>query len=105
VSRIKVLAALDIASHHAAGINQVQVAPKRGLTFANAVRSILRQDPDVILVGEVRDQETGVLAAEAALTGHLVLTSLHTNDALGSIARRATTDEIRTVVLGKGSGR
>ncbi len=77
----------DPVEYQIGGINQVQVAPKRGLTFATALRSILRQDPDVILVGEVRDQETGVLAAEAALTGHLVLTSLHTNDAPSSVVR------------------
>jgi type IV pilus assembly protein PilB len=69
------------------GINQVQVNVKRGLTFAGALRSILRQDPDVILVGEIRDHETGVTAAEAALTGHLVLSSLHTNDALSAVTR------------------
>ena len=62
-------------------VNQVQTNPKAGLTFANALRSILRQDPDIILVGEIRDRETGVIAIEAALTGHLVLTTLHTNDA------------------------
>ena len=77
----------DPVEYQIGGISQVQVAPKRGLTFAGALRSILREDPDVILVGEVRDQETGVLAAEAALTGHLVLTSLHTNDAPSSIIR------------------
>lgn len=84
---VNVVTVEDPVEYQIGGINQVQVAPKRGLTFAGALRSILRQDPDVILVGEVRDQETGVLAAEAALTGHLVLTSLHTNDAIGSITR------------------
>jgi type IV pilus assembly protein PilB len=84
---INVVSVEDPVEYQIGGISQVQVAPKRGLTFANALRSILRQDPDVILVGEVRDQETGVLAAEAALTGHLVLTSLHTNDAPSSIIR------------------
>src|SRR5262245_9557716 len=84
---INVVSVEDPVEYQIGGINQVQVAPKRGLTFASALRSILRQDPDVILVGEVRDQETGILAAEAALTGHLVLTSLHTNDAISSITR------------------
>ncbi len=84
---INVVSVEDPVEYQIGGINQVQVAPKRGLTFSNALRSILRQDPDVILIGEVRDQETGVLAAEAALTGHLVLTSLHTNDAPSSITR------------------
>lgn len=68
-------------------INQVGVNPKRGLTFAGALRSFLRQDPDIIMVGEIRDPETGSIAAEAALTGHLVLTTLHTNDAASSITR------------------
>lgn len=68
-------------------INQVQVNADRGLTFASALRAILRQDPNVILVGEIRDSETGIIATEAALTGHLVLTTLHTNDAIGAIPR------------------
>ncbi len=68
-------------------INQVGVNPKRGLTFAGALRSFLRQDPDIIMVGEIRDPETGSIAAEAALTGHLVLSTLHTNDAPTSITR------------------
>jgi type IV pilus assembly protein PilB len=68
-------------------INQVQVASERGLTFASALRAILRQDPDVILIGEIRDAETGMIATEAALTGHLVLSTLHTNDAIGAISR------------------
>jgi type IV pilus assembly protein PilB len=84
---VNVVTVEDPVEYQIPGINQVQVAPKRGLTFASALRSILRQDPDVILVGEIRDQETGQLAAEAALTGHLVLSSLHTNDAPSSITR------------------
>ena len=68
-------------------INQVAVNVKRGLTFAGALRSFLRQDPDIIMVGEIRDPETGSIAAEAALTGHLVLSTLHTNDAPSSITR------------------
>ena len=71
----------DPVEYRLANVNQVQTNPKAGLTFANALRSILRQDPDIILVGEIRDRETGVIAIEAALTGHLVLTTLHTNDA------------------------
>lgn len=73
--------------YRVAGIAQVEVNPKAGLTFASALRSILRQDPDVILVGEIRDAETAEIAMQAALTGHLVLTTLHTNDALSSIPR------------------
>ncbi len=77
----------DPVEYQLPGINQVQVNPKRGLTFAGALRSILRQDPNIILVGEIRDQETGIIAAEAALTGHLVMSSLHTNDAPSAITR------------------
>jgi type IV pilus assembly protein PilB len=84
---MNVVSVEDPVEYQLPGINQVQVNVKRGLTFAGALRSILRQDPDVILVGEVRDHETGVIAAEAALTGHLVLTSLHTNDAPSAITR------------------
>ena len=68
-------------------INQVNVDAERDLTFGNALRAILRQDPDVALVGEIRDTETGIIATEAALTGHLVLSTLHTNDAVGAIPR------------------
>ncbi len=70
-----------------AGITQVQVNVKQGMTFAKGLRSILRQDPDIVLVGEVRDQETAELALQASLTGHLVLTTLHTNDAVAAITR------------------
>jgi type IV pilus assembly protein PilB len=69
------------------GINQVPVNPKRGLTFAGALRSILRQDPDVVLLGEIRDTETLEIAVKAALTGHLVLSTLHTNDAVSTVTR------------------
>lgn len=69
------------------GVNQVQINPAVGLTFATALRSILRQDPDVVMVGEIRDGETATIAVEAALTGHMVLSTLHTNDAAGAIAR------------------
>ncbi len=71
------------------GINQVPVNAKRGMTFAGALRSILRQDPDVVLLGEIRDQETLEIAVKAALTGHLVLSTLHTNDAVSTITRMA----------------
>ena len=69
------------------GVNQVPVNPKRGVTFASALRSILRQDPDVILLGEIRDKETIEIAVKAALTGHLVLSTLHTNDAPSTVTR------------------
>jgi type II secretory ATPase GspE/PulE/Tfp pilus assembly ATPase PilB-like protein len=69
------------------GVNQSQVMPEIGYTFASGLRSILRQDPDVILVGEIRDKETAKLAIQAALTGHLVLSTLHTNNSAGVIPR------------------
>ena len=69
------------------GIRQIQANPEIGLTFANALRSILRQDPDIVLVGEIRDDETAQIATQASLTGHLVLSTLHTNDAAGAITR------------------
>ncbi|MFC1500585.1 GspE/PulE family protein, partial [Candidatus Zixiibacteriota bacterium] len=68
-------------------INQVQTNPKAGLTFAASLRSILRQDPDVIMVGEIRDAETAQIAVQASLTGHLVFSTLHTNDAVGAVVR------------------
>lgn len=69
------------------GINQVQINTKAGLTFASGLRSILRQDPDVVMVGEIRDSETARIAIRAAITGHLVLSTLHTNDSPSSIVR------------------
>jgi type IV pilus assembly protein PilB len=77
----------DPVEYQLDGINQVPVNPKRGLTFAGALRSILRQDPDVILIGEIRDTETVEIAVKAALTGHLVLSTLHTNDAASTVTR------------------
>lgn len=70
-----------------AGINQIQINTKGGLTFANSLRSVLRQDPDVIMIGEIRDKETAEMAIRAAITGHLVLSSVHTYDAIGAISR------------------
>lgn len=77
----------DPVEYKLEGINQVQVNNKAGLTFANGLRSILRQDPDIIMVGEIRDAETAHIAVRAAITGHLVLSTLHTNDTASSIAR------------------
>ena len=77
----------DPVEYHVDGVNQSQVMPEIGYTFASGLRSILRQDPDVILVGEIRDKETAALAIQAALTGHLVLSTLHTNNAAGAIPR------------------
>ncbi|MCM8771610.1 MAG: Flp pilus assembly complex ATPase component TadA [Candidatus Omnitrophica bacterium] len=77
----------DPVEYQLEGINQVQVKPKIGLTFANVLRHILRQDPDVIMVGEIRDLETAQIAIQASLTGHLVITTLHTNDTVSTISR------------------
>jgi len=77
----------DPVEYRLAGLSQVQVHEKAGMTFAAALRSILRQDPDKVMIGEIRDKETGTIAIEAALTGHLVLSTLHTNDAPSAITR------------------
>lgn len=77
----------DPVEYKLEGINQVQINPRAGLTFANGLRSILRQDPDIIMVGEIRDSETAKIAIRAAITGHLVLSTLHTNDSPSSIVR------------------
>jgi type IV pilus assembly protein PilB len=84
---INVITVEDPVEYRMPGINQVQVNPKAGLTFASALRSILRSDPDVVLIGEIRDHETAQIAIEAALTGHLVLSTLHTNDAPSAVTR------------------
>ncbi len=85
--RLNVISLEDPVEYNIAGMNQSQVRPEIGYTFANGLRSILRQDPDVIMVGEIRDKETAELAINAALTGHLVLATLHTNNSLGVIPR------------------
>jgi general secretion pathway protein E len=77
----------DPIEYQLAGINQIQVQPKIGLTFAHALRSILRQDPDIIMVGEIRDLETAQMAIQASLTGHLVLSTVHTNSAAATVTR------------------
>jgi general secretion pathway protein E/type IV pilus assembly protein PilB len=84
---IKIVTTEDPVEYQLEGINQIQVHPKIGLTFAHSLRSILRHDPDVILVGEVRDLETAENAIQASLTGHLVFSTLHTNDAAGAYTR------------------
>ena len=84
---INIITVEDPVEYQLEGISQVQVRPEIGLTFASALRSILRQDPDVIMVGEIRDRETAEIATQAALTGHLVFSTLHTNDAPSSITR------------------
>jgi len=84
---IKVITIEDPVEYHLKGLSQTQVDPAKGYTFARGLRSIMRQDPDVILVGEIRDLETAEIALQAALTGHLVFSTLHTNDAAGAVAR------------------
>jgi len=84
---IKIITIEDPIEYHLGGISQTQVAPEKGYNFSNGLRAIVRQDPDIILVGEIRDYETAKIALQAALTGHLVLTTLHTNDAAGTIIR------------------
>ncbi len=84
---INVITVEDPVEYRMLGLNQVQVNPKAGLTFASALRSILRSDPDVVMVGEIRDVETAKMAIEAALTGHFVLSTLHTNDAPSALTR------------------
>ncbi|MCU1420133.1 ATPase, T2SS/T4P/T4SS family [Mycetocola sp.] len=89
---INVITVEDPVEYRMKGINQVQVNPKAGLTFASALRSILRSDPDVVLLGEIRDHETAQIAIEASLTGHLVLSTLHTNDAPSAVVRLTEMD-------------
>ncbi len=83
----KIITVEDPVEYQLAGINQIQTKSQIGLTFANALRSIVRQDPDVIMIGEMRDLETARIAVQSALTGHMVLSTLHTNDAAGGITR------------------
>jgi general secretion pathway protein E len=83
----KIITIEDPVEYQLFGVNQIHVKPQIGLTFANGLRSIVRQDPDVIMVGEIRDAETAEIAIQAALTGHLVFSTLHTNDAAGAISR------------------
>src|SRR5438132_6954781 len=84
---VKIITVEDPVEYQLKGVNQIPVKPKIGLTFANGLRHIVRQDPDVILVGEIRDLETAEIAIQASLTGHLVFSTLHTNDAPGAITR------------------
>ena len=101
---INILTAEDPVEYEIAGIHQVHVQPKIGLTFANAMRSFLRQDPDVIMVGEIRDKETAEIAMHASMTGHLVLSTLHTNDASSAFTRLVDMQiepfRVRSTVIG-----
>jgi general secretion pathway protein E len=83
----KIITVEDPVEYQMEGVNQIQAKPQIGLTFASALRSIVRQDPDVIMIGEMRDLETARIAVQSALTGHLVLSTLHTNDAAGGVTR------------------
>lgn len=83
----KIITIEDPVEYHMRGVNQIQVSEKTGLTFARGLRSILRHDPDVVLIGEIRDSETAQIAVQASLTGHLVFSTLHTNDAPGALPR------------------
>jgi general secretion pathway protein E/type IV pilus assembly protein PilB len=83
----KIITIEDPVEYQLRGVNQIQVSEKAGLTFARGLRSILRHDPDVLLIGEIRDQETAQIAVQASLTGHLVFSTLHTNDAPGALTR------------------
>jgi type IV pilus assembly protein PilB len=84
---IKTITVEDPVEYRLTGLNQIQINPRAGLTFATALRSILRSDPDVVMVGEIRDVETAKISIEAALTGHFVLSTLHTNDAPSALSR------------------
>jgi type II secretory ATPase GspE/PulE/Tfp pilus assembly ATPase PilB-like protein len=84
---VNIITCEDPVEYQLEGINQVQINTDVGLTFSGALRSVLRQDPDIVLVGEIRDAETAEIAVKAALTGHLVLSTLHTNDASGAVTR------------------
>ncbi len=86
-SDVKIITVEDPVEYQIEGINQIQAKPQIGLDFANALRSIVRQDPDIIMIGEMRDLETARIAIQSALTGHLVLSTLHTNNAAGGITR------------------
>ncbi len=84
---LKIITIEDPVEYRLEGVNQIPVNPKRGLVFADGLRAILRQDPDVVMVGEIRDRETADISIRSALTGHMVFSTLHTNDAVGAIAR------------------
>jgi type II secretory ATPase GspE/PulE/Tfp pilus assembly ATPase PilB-like protein len=86
-TEVKIITVEDPIEYQIAGINQIQVHPEIGLNFANVLRSILRHDPDIILIGEIRDMETADIAVRASLTGHLVFSTLHTNDAPSAVTR------------------
>src|SRR3989344_3287279 len=96
---IKIITVEDPIEYRIKGIEQTQTDTEAGYTFASGLRAIVRQDPDVILVGEIRDLETADIALQAALTGHLVLSTLHTNDAVGAVPRLVNLG-VKTVSIG-----
>lgn len=89
VEGVNIITVEDPVEANLNGVNQVQVNEKAGLTFSSALRSILRQDPDIIMIGEIRDQETAEIAVKASITGHLVVSTLHTNSSANTITRLA----------------
>jgi|GEM_PF-62200 len=95
---VNIITVEDPIEYELDGITQIQVQPQQGVTFASALRAILRQDPDIILLGEIRDTETAEIAVQASLTGHLVLATLHTNDSIGVITRLEDLDLDRTAI-------
>ena len=98
--QVSIMTVEDPVEYELSGVTQIQVAPRQGLTFASALRTVLRQDPDLILVGEIRDLETAEIAVQAGVTGHLVLTTLHTNDAIGVVLRLATLGLSKSIIGG-----
>ena len=84
---IKIITIEDPIEYHVKGVTQTQVNKEKGYTFLSGLRSVLRQDPDIIMIGEIRDKETASIAVNSALTGHLVLSTLHTNSAAGAFPR------------------
>src|SRR5258706_4888534 len=85
--KVNIVTLEDPVEYVMTGVNQVQINPQAGLTFASGLRSFLRQDPNIIMVGEIRDEETAALAVQASLTGHLVFLTVHTNSAAGALPR------------------
>ena len=105
-AKVNICTVEDPVEYKFKGMNQVQVKAQVGLTFASALRAFLRQDPDIIMVGEVRDQETAEICLRAALTGHFVLSTIHTNDALSAVTRLQDMgiEPFLLVVLAPGAG-
>ncbi len=95
-SREKIVTVEDPIEYQLGGVTQVPVHRQAGVTFATALRSILHQDPDVVMIGEMRDPETAEIGVQAAMTGHLVFSTLHTNDAIGAVARSSTSASRKT---------